>query len=213
MDRAVSETIEYIRGFFSKDFSGHDYYHSMRVYKTAVRIAEKEGADTRTVALAALLHDVDDRKLSPETEKTKANAAGFLRNIGENEETVSEIIKIIGEVPFLGTDSGRPTSKEACCVQDADRLDAMGAIGIARTFAFGGSHGRAIYDPEIPPVLFMNGEEYKNRVSHSVNHFYEKLLLLKNMMNTGEGKALAEKRDAFLREFLEEFYSEWSGES
>ena len=162
--------------------------------------------------LAVLLHDVDDVKLSPETHEAKKNAVGFMKNNGVDEKVIASVCKIIDEVSFAGTDSVVSSTLEGKCVQDADRLDAIGAIGIARTFAYGGSRGRKIYDPEIKPKMGMNKEEYRNNQdSTSINHFYEKLLLLKDMMNTTEGKKLAEHRQVVMQEFLNEFMLEWEG--
>ena len=204
---------EFIKAVFSGDSSGHDFYHTVRVYKLATQIAEHEKADVKTVQLAALLHDVDDIKLSPDTYSEKKNAVSFMTAGNVDRKTIEAVCKIIDSVSFVGTDSQIPETVEGKCVQDADRLDAMGAIGIARTFAYGGSKGRAIYDPEIKPKTGMNKEEYrKNENSTSINHFYEKLLLLESMMNTSEGRRLAKRRMAVMQEFLDEFIAEWNGE-
>ena len=209
----VNNALEYIKEIFSSDSSGHDYYHTVRVYRIATEIAKQEYADVNIVQLAALLHDVDDKKLSPETHATKKNAVDFMTANGVDVDIVNIVCKIIDEVSFAGTDSVVPRTIEGKCVQDADRLDAIGAIGIARTFAYGGSRGRKIYDPDIKPRIGMSKEEYqKNMNSTSINHFYEKLLLLKDMMNTTAGKKLAEHRQAVMQEFLNEFLAEWKGE-
>ena len=206
--------MEFIKNIFSGDSSGHDYYHTIRVYKLATKIAKQENADVRTVQLVALLHDVDDIKLSPDTHAAKKNAVDFMTTNKIDKETINAVCKIIDEVSFAGTDSVVPDTIEGKCVQDADRLDAIGAIGIARTFAYGGSQGRKIYDPKIKPKIRMNKEEYRNNQdSTSINHFYEKLLLLKDMMNTTEGRKLAEHRQAVMQEFLNEFMIEWEGET
>ena len=205
--------MEFIKGIFSGDSSGHDYYHTIRVYKLATNIAKQENADVKTVQLAALLHDVDDIKLSPDTYVTKKNAVDFMTINKIDGKRIEAVCKIIDEVSFAGADSVVPDTIEGKCVQDADRLDAIGAIGIARTFAYGGSRGRKIYDPEIKPKIGMNKDEYqKNQNAPSVNHFYEKLFLLKDMMNTAEGKKLAEHRHKVMEKFLEEFMIEWEGE-
>ena len=209
----VNNALEYIKEIFSCDSSGHDYYHTVRVYRIATEIAKQEYADVNIVQLAALLHDVDDKKLSPETHATKKNAVDFMTANGVDADIINIVCKIIDEVSFAGTDSVVPSTIEGKCVQDADRLDAIGAIGIARTFAYGGSRGRKIYDPDIKPRIGMSKEEYeKNMNSTSINHFYEKLLLLKDMMNTTAGKKLAEHRQAVMQEFLNEFMAEWKGE-
>ena len=209
----VNNALEYIKEIFPGDSSGHDYYHTVRVYKIATEIAKQEYADVNIVQLAALLHDVDDKKLSPETHATKKNAVDFMTANVVDADIINIVCKIIDEVSFVGTDSVVPSTIEGKCVQDADRLDAIGAIGIARTFAYGGSRGRKIYDPDIKPRIGMSKEEYqKNMNSTSINHFYEKLLLLKDMMNTTAGKKLAEHRQAVMQEFLNEFMAEWKGE-
>ena len=209
----VNNALEYIKEIFSGDSSGHDYYHTVRVYRIATEIAKQEYADVNIVQLAALLHDVDDKKLSPETHATKKNAVDFMTANGVDADIINIVCKIIDEVSFAGTDSVVPSTIEGKCVQDADRLDAIGAIGIARTFAYGGSRGRKIYDPDIKPRIGMSKEEYqKNMNSTSINHFYEKLLLLKDMMNTTAGKKMAEHRQAIMQEFLNEFLAEWKGE-
>lgn len=211
MEQIITDAIAYIREVFREDFSGHDAAHSFRVYKTALAIAAEEGADDRLVALAALLHDVDDRKLSPETAAGKDRAVGFLQREGVPAEEINAICAIIDQVSYKGTDSATPSTLEGKCVQDADRLDALGAIGIARTFAYGGSHGRSLYDPEEKPRLHMDGAEYAQRKSSSVNHFYEKLFLLKDMMNTETGRRVAEHRTALMHHFLDAFLAEWNG--
>ena len=186
---------------------------SMRVYRLAIQIAEQENADMLIVQLAALLHDVDDVKLSLETHETKRNAVRFMKNSGVDDKVIASVCKIIDEVSFAGIDSVVPSTIEGKCVQDADRLDAMGAIGIARTFAYGGSKGRRIHDPDIKHMTNMNKADYnQNHNSTSINHFYEKLLLLKDMMNTGTAKKMAMHRQAVMEDFLEEFMAEWEGE-
>lgn len=211
MEQLVQNATKFIKAVFQNDFSGHDFFHSMRVYRTAINIAEAEHADIQVVALAALLHDVDDRKLSPMTAEKKENAARFMRSQNVPESEIRQVCQIIDEVSFKGTDSVRPSTPEGKCVQDADRLDALGAIGIARTFAYGGSHNRTIYDPELPPRTAMNQAQYYSSKSTSLNHFYEKLFLLEGMMNTETGKAIARKRTQYMQQFVDEFLNEWDG--
>ena len=211
MEQLVQNATKFIKEIFQNDFSGHDFFHSMRVYRTAINIAEAEHADLEVVALAALLHDVDDRKLSPMTAEKKENAARFMRSQNVPESEIRQVCQIIDEVSFKGTDSVRPSMPEGKCVQDADRLDALGAIGIARTFAYGGSHNCAIYDPELPPRTAMNQAQYYSSKSTSLNHFYEKLFLLEGMMNTETGKAIARKRTQYMQQFVDEFLHEWDG--
>ena len=190
----INNAMEYVREIFGADSSGHDFDHTLRVYRMAVRIAEEEKADVDTVALAALLHDVDDHKLSPDTADTKSRAAAFLQAYEIDCAAAERILHIIDQISF-SRNTLPPDSLEGMCVQDADRLDAMGAIGIARTFAYGGANGRAIYAP---------GDD-----RCSIAHFYEKLLLLKDRMNTPSARAMAEERHSFLENFLRTFLAEW----
>ena len=208
----IEKALASIKKLFEGNSDGHDFFHTERVYKTALKLAKTENADLEITALAAILHDADDRKLSPETCENKLNARNILNELGIDSEIQTAILKIISEVSFVGTDSPVPETKEGKCVQDADRLDAMGAIGIARAFAFGGSRGRQMYNPDIKPTLNADSRTYaKIENSTSVNHFYEKLFLLKDMMNTEAAKQIATERERFMKEFLEEFYKEWNG--
>ena len=199
MKTVIENAKAFARDIFSADSSGHDYHHTLRVHALASAIAEAEGADRTLVELAALLHDVDDHKLSPDTAENKDRAVSFLRSQAVPEGDIQKIVRIIDQISF-SRNSLPPDTLEGKCVQDADRLDAMGAIGIARTFAFGGSHGRAMHDPE--------GSDS----STSIAHFYEKLLLLKDRMNTETGRRLAQHRHAFLETYLAQFLAEWEGE-
>lgn len=201
--------MQQVKLLFEKDCSGHDYFHSLRVYHTAMAIAETEDCCKETVALGALLHDADDRKLF-HTENY-ANARRILQQYGAPEALTNKVIEAISTVSFRGTDTATPKTIEGKILQDADRLDALGAIGIARTFAYGGSHGTPIHDPDCKPRTNMNDEEYRTHKGTSFNHIYEKLILLKDLMNTAEGKRIAAHRDAYLRSFAEEFLSEWDG--
>ena len=194
----IEKAIDYARGIFAGDSSGHDFDHTMRVYRMATRIAMEENAELQIVQLAALLHDVDDRKLSPGTCENKDNAVSFLRLNGVEEGKIRRIVQIISEISF-SANKGVPTTIEGKCVQDADRLDAIGAIGIGRAFAYGGSRGRAIHDP--------TGADQTS----TIQHFYDKLLLLKDLMNTPTGRHLAQRRHSFMCVFLEQFYGEWDG--
>lgn len=210
-NQLICKTIEYVKEVFATDFSGHDFFHTMRVYKMATNIAVKENADLEVVQLASLLHDVDDRKLSRETCENKDRAVAFMKGQNLPGETIELVKQIIGEVSFAGTDSVVPETLEGKCVQDADRLDALGAMGIARAFAYGGNHNRVMYDPKIKPALNMSKEEYQNHVSTTINHFYEKLFLLKDMMNTESAKTIAEHREWYMKEYMDEFLAEWEG--
>lgn len=196
----INEAIEYARGIFAGDGSGHDLDHTLRVFRLATRIAEAEGANVADVQIAALLHDVDDHKLSPETAEEQGRARTFLHSYNVSPERAERILRMIAQVSF-SRNTCPPDTLEGCCLQDADRLDAMGAIGIARTFAYGGSKGRRIHDPE--------GVDK----STSVQHFYDKLLRLEGLMNTETGRKLAKDRHVYMEEFLRRFYAELSGES
>lgn len=207
----IVDALEFVRNTFCDDYSGHDYFHALRVYKMATKIAEQENADLTIVQLAALLHDVDDIKLSPETYVNKNGTVDFLREHALSEEMIKIICNIIDEVSFRGTDSTMPETIEGKCVQDADRLDAMGAIGIARAFAYGGNHNRIIYNPEIQPTVNMNADQYQGHISTTINHFYEKLFQLKDLMNTDTAKKIAEQRHCYMKLYISEFLDEWEG--
>lgn len=197
-----------IAELFANDCSGHDYWHSLRVLNIAEKIARTEKCNEYIVMIAALLHDTDDIKLF-ETEDYE-NARRIMSDCQLTEDTIDNVINIIREISFKGMETTSPKSVEGKIVQDADRLDAMGAIGIARAFAYGGSHNRAIHIPDCQPNTNMNETEYRNNKGTTINHFYEKLLLMKDMMNTDCAKTIAKKRDEYMREFLKEFYDEWN---
>ncbi|MBO5097496.1 MAG: HD domain-containing protein [Agathobacter sp.] len=207
----INQALEYVKKMFENEYSGHDYFHTLRVFKMATHIAEKENADVEIVQLAALLHDVDDFKLSPETYAQKANARQFLQVNQVDEETIEKICQIIGEISFVGKDSVIPQTLEGKCAQDADRLDAIGAIGIARAFAYGGNHNRVMYDPDVKPNMNMSKEEYMNHKSTTINHFYEKLFLLTELMNTQTAKEIAGERERYMKAYIAEFMDEWDG--
>ncbi|MST89308.1 HD domain-containing protein [Sharpea azabuensis] len=196
-----------LQEFFKNDYSGHDYNHTMRVYKLAYNIAIQEHANLEIVSLAALLHDVDDVKL---TQSINYQNARLLMNKYGIDKVQEEVIAIIQDVSFKGNQSKSPSTLEGKIVQDADRLDAIGAIGIARAFTFGGNHNRPLYNDE-NPVLNMDEASYRQHKSSTINHFYEKLLLLKDMMNTDTAKELAYQRHQFMKNYLEEFYDEIEG--
>lgn len=198
MGNVIENAKAFAKEVFSSDSSGHDYHHTLRVHALARTIAEAEGAEGDVVELAALLHDVDDHKLSPDTAENKDRAVSFLRSQNMDPETIQRILRIIDQVSF-SRNTLPPDTLEGKCVQDADRLDAMGAIGIARTFAFGGSHGRAMHDPQ------------SKDSGTSIVHFYDKLLLLKDRMNTNAGRSMAQHRHGYLEDFLAEFLAEWDG--
>jgi len=207
----LKATENFVKSVLEGDSSGHDWWHIHRVRNLALMIAKSEGADLFVVELAALLHDIDDWKLieaGVEEQKTKT----WLRNCNVEEDVTERICKIIEGVSFKGAGVNTSTNDIECKVlQDADRLDALGAIGIARTFAYGWSRGRGIYDPEIQPEMHTDFENYKKSNAPTINHFYEKLLLLKDQMQTKMGRTLAEQRHDFMILFLNQFYEEWNG--
>jgi uncharacterized protein len=206
----TDKTINFVRTTLQDAEGGHDWWHINRVFVNARLIAQTEPCDMLTVELAALLHDIADSKFHNGNEEIGPTTAGnFLRSINVDEFIIEHVQQIIRHISFKsGFDKPIFHSIELDIVQDADRLDAMGAIGIARTFSYGGFKGREIYNPGIAPILDMSKEEYKNSAAPSINHFYEKLLLLKDKMNTETGKKLAEQRHAFMLTYLEQFYME-----
>ena len=204
----IQKTERFVELEFRTEGSGHDWFHIDRVRKMALRIGETEDCDLFVVEMAALLHDLDDWKLIKADEALKSEK--WLDFIELDSEVASHILEIIEEVSFRGAGTETPVkSIEAAIVQDADRLDAIGAIGIARTFAYGGHKSRLIYDPSIIPVMHNDFQEYKSSSAPTINHFYEKLLLLKDRMNTKTAKTIAEKRHQFMIGYLVQFYEEW----
>jgi len=209
----ISNTIDFVKSTLKNAEGGHDWFHIERVYKNAKLIAKGEKADDLIVTLGALLHDIADSKFhnGDETVGPKV-ATEFLRDQEVSEEIITHVVKIIENISFKGgKEAQKFKSPELDIVQDADRLDALGAIGIARAFNYGGFKSRALYDPEIEADLNMTKEQYKSSTAPTINHFYEKLLLLKDRMNTETGKAIAEKRHNYMQDFLEQFYAEWNG--
>jgi uncharacterized protein len=210
----VDATILYVKKELHNAEAGHDWFHIERVYKNALQIAATENCDLITVKLGALLHDIADSKFHQGDETIgPLKAKAFLESQNANAIVQTHVIKIIDSISFKGGNwNAGFNSKELAIVQDADRLDALGAIGIARTFHYGGFKNRLIYDPSINPVLNRTIESYKNNSDPTINHFYEKLLLLKDKMNTPKGKEMATQRHAFMESFLAQFYAEWDGE-
>ena len=211
----IDNTILFVKQQLENAEGGHDWFHIERVYKNALLIArEEEDCDIIVIKLGALLHDIADSKfhggdesIGPKTART------FLESQNVKEEIILHVIAIIENISFKGGNFEKKfNSKELEVVQDADRLDALGAIGIARTFNYGGFKNRALYNPNIQPNMSMNKDAYKNSESPTLNHFYEKLLLLKDKMNTDTGKKIAQKRHDFMITFLAQFYAEWDGE-
>lgn len=213
MKNLLEVTIKYVKEILTEAEGGHDWFHIERVWKNADTIAKGEGCDQEIVALAALLHDIADSKFHSGDETVGPRVArNWLVSKGYPKEKLEHVIAIIENVSFKGGHNERNHSSiELDVVQDADRLDAIGAIGIARTFNYGGFKNRTIYDPDFAPNLNMSKEEYKNSTAPTINHFYEKLLLLKDRMNTQTGKDMAAERHRFMKTYLDQFYAEWDG--
>lgn len=212
----VEETIAFVKETLQGAEGGHDWFHIQRVFKTSLLIAKDEkNINILVVSLGALLHDIADAKFYNGDETVGPKLAHtFLTSIQVNADVISQVIQIIENISFkksLEKTTPNFTSIELQVIQDADRLDAIGAIGIARAFNYGGFKNRALYDPNIAPNLKMTKEEYKKSSAPTINHFYEKLLLLKDKMNTKTGKKLAAERHQFMMNYLEQFYSEWNG--
>lgn len=215
LDIIIEKTERYVRKKLEGEASGHDWWHIKRVYNNALLIAsEEKECDLVVVKLGALLHDIADWKFNDGDELAGYNAAKeWLRSLGAEEGLIEHVAEIVKDISFKGAGEKTPMKTlEGEIVQDADRLDAMGAIGIARAFAYGGNRNREMYNPEVKPVLHENFEEYKKSKGTTINHFYEKLLLLKDLMNTEAGRKYAEGRHEYMEGFLKEFYGEWNGE-
>jgi len=208
----IQKTVEYVKQEFSDDSSGHDWWHIYRVWKNAITICEHENADLFIVQLAALLHDLDDWKFNESDDETPVRAKAWLDSCSVDPVTADAVCEIIRHISYKGAGvENKMDSLEGFIVQDADRLDAIGAIGIGRAFAYGGYKSRMMYDPESPPQMHATFDEYKNSKSATINHFYEKLLLLKDMMNTKTAKRIAEQRHDVMVKFLDQFMAEWEG--
>lgn len=210
----VSKTILFVKQKLEDAEGGHDWFHIERVYKNTLAISRNENCNELVVKLGALLHDIADSKFHKGDETIGPKLAReFLVSENVSEETIIQVVNIIDNISYKGGNFEKAYhSKELDIVQDADRLDAIGAIGIARTFNYGGFKNRPMYNPSIPPNLHMSKEEYKNSEAPTLNHFYEKLLLLKDKMNTETGKQIAEQRHHYMETFLSQFYAEWDGE-
>jgi uncharacterized protein len=214
-EKIITATIAFVKKELKNAEGGHDWFHIERVFKNALLISKDEKVDTFVVSLAALLHDIADPKFynGDETIGPKV-ATNFLKEQKVDTAVITHIVNIIKHISYknsFDTVSEKFTSKELEVVQDADRLDAIGAIGIARCFNYGGFKNSALYDPEIMPDLNMTKEQYKNSDAPTINHFYEKLLLLKDQMNTASGKKIALERHQYMEQFLKQFYNEWNG--
>lgn len=219
----LRKTFQFAQDFFGKEKTGHDWWHTYRVYKLALQIASREGGDLFIIEMSALLHDIGDYKFfNGDEEAGKRFVYNYLHSISLPLEIIEKIVNISTSVSFMKTllpenklklEENNVENLEYLIISDADRLDAMGAIGIARAFTYGGYYHRPIYDPDIPLNPNISREEYKTTESPSINHFYEKLLKLKNMIYTSYGKKLALKRHRFLEQYLKQFFAEWEGKS
>jgi uncharacterized protein len=211
----INKTIQFVKSTLQDAEGGHDWFHIERVWKNAKHIAENEDVDLFIVELGALLHDIADAKFYDGDESIgPIKAREFLKSLRVNESIIQHIENIIKNISYknsLGSNSVKFQTKELDVIQDADRLDAIGAIGIARAFNYGGFKNRILYNPEIKPNLNLSKEEYKKSTSPTINHFYEKLLLLQDKMNTKTGRKIAAKRHKFMEQYLEQFYKECKG--
>jgi len=210
----IQNTIQFVKQTLKNAEGGHDWFHIERVYKNSCLIAQGETCDFLVVQLGALLHDIADSKFYNGDETVgPAYAKAFLEKENVSTEIIDHVVKIIKNISFKGGNVSQTfRSKELDVVQDADRLDAIGAIGIARAFNYGGYKNRKLFDPEVKPNLQLTKEEYTNSKAPTINHFYEKLLLLKDKMNTKTGKKIAQERHVFMEQFLKQFYAEWNGD-
>ncbi|OFZ40297.1 MAG: phosphohydrolase [Bacteroidetes bacterium RIFCSPHIGHO2_02_FULL_44_7] len=211
----ISKTVKYVRKELLGESSGHDWWHILRVWNNAKHIGKSEKVDMFVVELAALLHDIADWKFHGGDENVGAiKAKKWLKTLDVDAKTIDHVCDIIATSSFKGArQKTKMKTKEGEVVQDADRLDAIGAIGIGRTFAYGGHKGREMHNPNIPPQLGQTKEQYKSSRSNTINHFYEKLLLLKGLMNTKTAKKIAKGRHKFMEKFLNKFLDEWNGKS
>ncbi|OFZ43790.1 MAG: phosphohydrolase [Bacteroidetes bacterium RIFCSPHIGHO2_02_FULL_44_7] len=214
-EEIIQKTQEFVQQKFSGEGTGHDWYHINRVRKLALEIAQAERADLFIVELGALLHDIADHKFhGGDLAVGPKKAQEWLESVGADQETIEKVCHIVANVSFKGAGSKNAMeSLEGKVVQDADRLDASGAIGIARAFTYGGTKGRLIYQPGVEPGYHKNFQEHQKEAASTLNHFYEKLLHIKNLMNTATGLTLAEERHRYVEDFLSRFLAEWEGEN
>ena len=213
--KIIDETCQFVEEKLSGDSSGHDWWHIYRVWNLAKNIAAQEGANLLIVELSALLHDIADWKFHDgDDTKGPQMAEQFLVKNQVDHKVIDPVIEIIATISYKGAGVATPMKTlEGEVVQDADRLDAIGAMGIARTFAYGGSKNRLMYHPDEKPVMHQSFDDYKKNTGHTINHFYEKLLLLKDRMNTTTAKNMAEGRHQFMKSYLDQFYEEWDGKA
>ncbi|WP_107038773.1 HD domain-containing protein [Brumimicrobium mesophilum] len=211
MKEVIQVVEEKVKKKFENEGTGHDWFHIDRVRRIALAIQKKDGGDRDVIELAALLHDISDHKFNGGDFNEGARATNqIIESLNVNSKIRNEVALIVKNVSYKGSgEEDLMPSLEGRIVQDADRIDAIGAIGIARTFAYGGSIGQPIYDPSVPPKLNQTTESYINERTHTINHFYEKLLLLEDRMHTDAGKKIAAERSQFMKDFLDQFYREW----
>lgn len=209
----IAKTAEMVKEKFESDGSGHDWWHIYRVWQTAKTIAQNENVDPFVVELGALLHDIADYKFHDGDEEIGGKvSANWLESLRVDAKIIEQVVHIVDNISFKGGTENKMQSIEGKVVQDADRLDSMGAIGIARCFTYGGNKGNQMHNPNMPPRLNLTKEEYKKSNGTQINHFYEKLLLLKDLMNTKTGSELALQRHKYMEGFLEQFFAEWDGQ-
>lgn len=213
-ENVLNNITELLKTELAGEGTGHDWYHIDRVRNNAMHICREEGGDEFVVEVAALLHDIADHKFHDNADQLARERIQTILSSNEVDQSIiDQVHHIVENCSFKGgVEGNKMKSLEGLIIQDADRLDAIGAIGITRCFAFGGKVGNPIYDPEVPPTEFKSSEEYVKKRTHSINHFYEKLLKLKDGMNTESGRKMAEERHNYMESFLDQFYAEWKGE-
>ncbi len=210
-EEILLKTKQHVQILLKEEGSGHDWWHIQRVYNNALLIMKENPCDDFLVKMVVLLHDVGDYKLHDGIDRTRDLVYPFLKSLGLKDLFIENVMVIIKQIGFSENKKVTVTSIEAKIAQDADRLDAIGAIGIARTFQYGGHKGHILYDPKIPPVKDLSSEDYKKSTAPTINHFYEKLLLIKDLMNTDVAREMAQKRHDFMEIYLNQFYEEWEG--
>lgn len=213
MEQVYPRIVEFLEEELGADTSGHSLDHALRVYKNAKAILKEEGGNERVILISALVHDVIDPKLFNDVREQQAKLLMFLQMIGCNQTELEQICYIIENISYKGGKGEPVQTLEAKIVQDADRLDAIGAIGVGRTFMYGGSKGTKMYDESLPLIDFENEAAYRNHKGTVINHFYEKLFKLKDLMNTETAKKIANKRHEFMELFVEQFLNEWNGQA
>lgn len=213
--KIINGIVAQLKTEFADESTGHDWFHIERVWKNAKLISKTEGGNLFVIELAALLHDIADHKFVENAdEQAEIRIRAMLSELNVEKKIIDDVVYIVHNCSFKGgVGENKMNVLEGLIIQDADRLDAIGAIGIARTFAFGGKFGNLLYHPDIKPTTFSSAQEYRDKRTHTINHFYEKLLLLKDKMNTEAGRKLAENRHAFMGKFLTQFYTEWNGDN